>query len=243
MTIGRLLSKIYMDNTWIIKAIYNNGQNEIYLNIDERFNKDFSFKDLDIYIIEILPKDNIPEDYFLLPDYQYLSNFETLINKEIIILHFSKEYNATINQFNKNEFSLLGINETISEGSPILLKESNKVIGIYKRNNINNCADFIEPIVDYLKNYSEKHIGNPIDNMEIIMFATFETLDQMIVESIATMSNELFSKVLDRFYDKHSELKNKNCVFIHEGKVLNPNLTMKQNNCKSLDIKITVAYE
>ena len=58
-----------MENTRKIKAIYNNGQNEIYLNIDERFNKDFSFKDLDIYIIEILPKDNIPEDYFLLPDY------------------------------------------------------------------------------------------------------------------------------------------------------------------------------
>ena len=58
--------------------------------------------------------------------------------------------------------------KTDSEGIPIFLKNSNKVIGIQKStkiNNSNNYADFIKPIFDYLKNFKEdeteeKNISN-----------------------------------------------------------------------------------
>ena len=249
MTTGRFLSKILKENPKILTAAYNNRQNSIQLNIDdERFNKEFRFIDSDIGVIEILSKDNIQKEFFLFPDHNNLSSLKALINKEIII----EPYNGTIQQINtNNEFSILGINATISEGNPIFLKggdKEDKVIGVYKGN---NCGIFIGPVFDYLKNYDDMGndtkdeclFGNPNGNMEIIMTATFETLEQEVVESIITMSSELFSKVLDRFYAKHEDYVNKNCIFLHEAQVMNSNLTMAQNNCKSANITIKIAFE
>ena len=246
MTIGRFLPKILKENPKIVTAFYNNGQSQIQLNFDdERFNKEFRFIDSDIGVIEILSKDNIQKEFFLFPDHNNLSSLKALINKEIII----EPYNGTIQQINtNNEFSILGINSAISEGSPIFLKgrdKEDKVIGVYKGN---NCGIFIGPVFDYLKNYDD--MGNDTKdeclfngNMEIIMTATFETLEQEVVESIITMSSELFSKVLDRFYAKHEDYVNKNCIFLHEAQVMNSNLTMAQNNCKSANITIKIAFE
>ena len=249
MTIGRFLPKILKENPKIVTAFYNNRQSQIQLNFDdERFNKEFRFIDSDIGVIEILSKDNIQEGYFLSTDHNNLSSLKALINKEIII----GPYNGTIQQINtNNEFSILGINAAISEGSPIFLKggdKGDKVIGVYKGN---NCGIFIGPVFDYLKNYDDMGndtkdeclFGNPNGNMEIIMTATFETLEQEVVESIITMSSELFSKVLDKFYAKHEDYVNKNCIFLHEAQVMNSNLTMAQNNCKSANITIKIAFE
>lgn len=44
---------------------------EIRLDKKERFIK--AYKDLDVTIIQILPKDNISEDKFLLPDFNYIN--------------------------------------------------------------------------------------------------------------------------------------------------------------------------
>ena len=246
MTIGRFLPKILKENQKIVTAVYNNGQSQIQLNFDdERFNKEFRFIDSDIGVIEILSKDNIQKEFFLFPDHNNLSSLKALINKEIII----GSYYGTIQQINtNNEFSILGNNAAISEGSPIFLKGADEVIGVYKGN---NCGIFIGPVFDYLKNYDDMGndtkdeclFGNPNGNMEIIMTATFETLEQEVVESIITMSSELFSKVLDRFYAKHEDYVNKNCIFLHEAQVMNSNLTMAQNNCKSANITIKIAFE
>ena len=246
MTIGRFLPKILKENPKIVTAVYNNEQSQIQLNFDdERFNKEFRFIDSDIGVIEILSKDNIQKEFFLFPDHNNLSSLKALINKEIII----GSYYGTIQQINtNNEFSILGNNAAISEGSPIFLKGADEVIGVYKGN---NCGIFIGPMFDYLKNYDDMGndtkdeclFGNPNGNMEIIMTATFETLEQEVVESIITMSSELFSKVLDRFYAKHEDYVNKNCIFLHEAQVMNSNLTMAQNNCKSANITIKIAFE
>ena len=45
---------------------------EIKLDTDERYIKSFIDINIDAIIIEILPKDNIPADYFLMPNIDYI---------------------------------------------------------------------------------------------------------------------------------------------------------------------------
>ena len=52
------------------------------------FKKDL---EIDASVIEILPEDNISEDYFLKPDYFFTNNFHELEGKEIIILQYPSE--------------------------------------------------------------------------------------------------------------------------------------------------------
>ena len=59
---------------------------EIYLNRDDRIIKDFINMDIDATVIEIITDDNIKKIYFLLPDKNYIDEFNELINKDIMIL-------------------------------------------------------------------------------------------------------------------------------------------------------------
>ena len=61
-------------------------EKEIYLNRDDRIIKDFINMNMDVTVIEILPNDNIKKKYFLLPDKNYVDEFNELINKDIVIL-------------------------------------------------------------------------------------------------------------------------------------------------------------
>ena len=68
---------------------------EIVLNPDERFIQDFRNINLngreyhaDAIVIQILPKDNIPKEFFLLPDIRSISNFNN--NCIYIIFHLIK---------------------------------------------------------------------------------------------------------------------------------------------------------
>jgi len=63
---------------------------EIELNQNERYIKNFSVSndDIDITVIEILPKDNISPEFFLSPNLSYIYNFDDLKNKDIAILQY-----------------------------------------------------------------------------------------------------------------------------------------------------------
>jgi hypothetical protein len=108
-------------------------------------------------VIEILPSDNIPNDYFLLPQKAYKDNYDELIGESIIIIQFPKgEMNyadgniieRTALENAKYKFAHNASNREGSSGNPILLKGTTKVIGIYKGGswnkdiNIDYC-DFI----------------------------------------------------------------------------------------------------
>jgi hypothetical protein len=43
---------------------------------------------MDLVVIEIISKDEIPKDYFLIPPIDYMYNYHSLKNKEIIIFHY-----------------------------------------------------------------------------------------------------------------------------------------------------------
>ena len=138
----------------------------IELNKNERFIKNFSVSndDLDITVIEILPKDNISPEFFLSPNLNYIYNFEGLKNKEIAILEYpegklSQAY-GLIKDIDKNayEFSHTASTKKGASGSPIFLKNTFEVIGIHKMgapNNSLNYGNFIGPIFNFFQNFSE----------------------------------------------------------------------------------------
>jgi len=78
---GKLIN-LYYDNEEKVK--------EIELDTSERFIKDFKDIGIDATVIEILPKDGIDKDHFLIPPVYYMFNFNDLINKKILVLQYPK---------------------------------------------------------------------------------------------------------------------------------------------------------
>ena len=65
-------------------GLYYDAQSKfrkIKLNPEERLIKDFRDIQMDVIIIEIISKDDIPKDYFLLRLIDYMDNYDKLINK------------------------------------------------------------------------------------------------------------------------------------------------------------------
>ena len=102
---------------------------------------------IDSIVIEILHKDDISFDFFLLPNMNYLDNQKQLINREIAVLQYSSGESCysfgKIKSFKNNyEFTHLAFTEQGSSGSPIFLKNSSKVIGINKIGNTSQNFGF-----------------------------------------------------------------------------------------------------
>ena len=110
---------------------------EIKLDTNERYIKSFRDINIDAIVIQILPKDNIPSDYFLLPNIDYINNQNELINEEISVLQYPSGKSSysfgKLKSINDNfEFAHSASTLQGSSGSPIFLKNTSKVIGIHK---------------------------------------------------------------------------------------------------------------
>ena len=85
-----------------ISIYYGNIETKIQkieLNLDKRFIQDFvnlnEIDDnininIDLTSIEILPEDDIPKDFFLTLNENYINNYDDLKNKDIAIMQYSK---------------------------------------------------------------------------------------------------------------------------------------------------------
>ena len=139
---------------------YESTVKEINLNPEERFIKEFNTElNIDATVVEILPKNNIGKDNFLLPSLEYMSLFNNLTTKEITIIQYplgQMSYsNGIIKEINHNLFAHNASTQSGSSGSPIIIKDSIRVIGIHKgssTDNSKNYGDFIEQIFNYFKN-------------------------------------------------------------------------------------------
>ena len=159
MTNEHVIKREMVENKEDIKIKYDCELKDININLDntKRLIRDFMNINIDITIIEILPKDNIEEHYFLEPE---LNNIKNIKNHLIYI----PQYPAG-NNFCYSSGNIIGItdieithNSTTkfgSSGSPIFLENSIKVIGIHKQGNIKkqeNYGNFIYPIIKELQN-------------------------------------------------------------------------------------------
>ena len=155
---------IILNNNNNINIYYDNQEKICNLTLDQNKKYIKTFKDinLDITVIEILEKDNIPKEYFIYNPYLDLDNidYNELINNEIYIPQYPKgkdlvNARGKIIEIDKYEFTHLASTETGSSGSPIFLKDSINVIGIHKEGNNDkseNYGDFIYPIINIIKN-------------------------------------------------------------------------------------------
>ena len=162
-----------------INIYYDNEQKlkEIYLNSNERYIKNFFDTGINAIVIEILTKDNIEKDYFLLPVIDYIYENNNLLNKEIILIQNKFYFTGKIKKINNNEFNYLISTEFNSAGNPIFLKNNIKVIGISKNKtktkdtklkDTENNGDFIGPIFNFFKNFEELKKENNNKNINKI---------------------------------------------------------------------------
>ena len=166
MTNEHVLTKELIERNEIITFYYDNGFQfrTIKLDKNERIIIEFKNISLDITIVQILQKDNINEDYFLLPSLKYN---KIKIGDKIYIPQYPNNLNVsegTIIDINFYELSYNASTELGASGSPIILDNTIEVIGIHKEGSeYKNYGNFIYPILNQLnkvKNKEEYYIGD-----------------------------------------------------------------------------------
>ena len=172
MTNEHVITRDMVDNEEEIEIYYDNQRrkNKIVLNKEERFIRDYTFLNIDAIVIEILNKDNINEYFFLLPNRDYINNFDNLIDKKICVTQFPEGGSLSHSEgklisTTQYEFTHLASTKNGSSGSPIFLDNVPLVIGIHKQGKIDgteNYGDFIGPVVDSI----EKDLEFTIENDE-----------------------------------------------------------------------------
>ena len=168
------INSIEQRKTITVKYDFSEKTLKITLNPRLRYIKSFQQEDeleqasknqlnIDATIVQILPEDNVSNDYFLELEsgFSDKENYKSLIDKEVYIPQFpgheelSHSEGKIKSMTDKYEFSHLASTNCGSSGSPIFLFNSSKVLGIHKagkNDNTENYGDFIGPIYNFLKN-------------------------------------------------------------------------------------------
>ena len=161
-----VITKNMLKNENSITVYYNNEKNSftIKLSKNKRFNRDFSYINIDVIVIQVLPEDKVDEMFFLEPN--YVEDFQEILNKKIFSAYnfgekiiYSESKITSIKQY---EFSHLYVTNYVYVGSPffILINDIISVIGIQKsnyKNKAKNYGYFIGPIIDSIKNNLKLH--------------------------------------------------------------------------------------
>ena len=162
LTSNNIISEGNIQSNTLIKIYYNNQNNNILitLNKNERFIQDFKYMGIDVTLVEILPQDNVDETFFLSPNLNSFSGYKQFKCEKINIIKFHhgtdiKYVTSEIININDdlNEFSYKLKGKSDSLGCPIFLEDSSFVLGIQAKENKNEGkANFIRPILNFLKN-------------------------------------------------------------------------------------------
>ena len=176
MTNEHVISENMIKEKETITFYYDNESERRTIKLENRTIKEFKKEinqelgdpySLDATVVQILPEDNIGKEYFLLPNYDYIYNYNALNSKEITIVQYPmKTHNSlcyskgTISVVNAYEFTHLATTDFGSSGSPIFLKGTKKVIGIHSSGdpdtkNPRNFGNFIGPIYRYFNPSNE----------------------------------------------------------------------------------------
>ena len=90
---------------------------------------------------------------------------------------------------------------------------------------------------------SESRNNKRNENFNTLYFVLLMTIDKKVNDSFIIRSDEKFSVIVNKFYEKYPEYRNKNCTFIYNGQIMIHNFTMEQNKCGSLNPRILVAFD
>lgn len=132
---------------------------KIKLDRNRRYIQSFSKTEIDAILIEIISKDNVANNKYLIPDYSYKKGYYIYENTFFYLAGYPEESSdrcistGKILSINSNSFSHTLSKTKITNGSPIC-NEKCEVIGINTSpDSINKCGhsgNFIGKIIDYL---------------------------------------------------------------------------------------------
>jgi len=156
-----LITEEMINKNMTLKLHYDNNKKSSMINLDknERYIEYITENNLDLCIIELLPKDKIEETFFLLPSMN--NNYEELKNKEISVIGCGEYSYGKIEKVNDDKF-VYKLDNDFKEGKikskfPIFLKNNIEVIGITNGDK-KNYADFLKFIFIKLNENKEKII-------------------------------------------------------------------------------------
>ena len=180
LTNFHVITKDLIDKGEIIKIYYGkkNQENEIKIRLEktERIIQYFNFP-VDVTFVEIIENDNIPENKFLFPDFNYKNGYDFYREKNIYLAGYPTIMNGDrcissgqvkeieeIREF-PGVFQLIHTLDTSSgsSGSPICLFDNYCVIGLHKaseKGSNNNYGTFIGALFDKLDLNKKKEIKN-----------------------------------------------------------------------------------
>ena len=143
MTNEHVITKEMIELKKIIDIQYNCEEKWIKIKLDENERYIIYNKEMDVAIIEI-KKDEIKDKYFLKPN---INNNIEYKNKEIYIVQYPQGNKLSYSEgkiinINNNELIYDASTKSGSSGSPILLKNTIKVIGIHKQGNIRKTENY-----------------------------------------------------------------------------------------------------
>ena len=157
------IKKEYIDANININVFYEKDEEEEKITIELNSNKRLikCYESLDTTLIQIIKKDNIPEDKYLFPDLNYKNGYNQYKNIKIFSAGYPDDDElkgeictsaGSISKINKTEFEHNCDTKTGSSGSP-LINNNKHVIGIHYGCDPNervNYGHFIGAIIDQL---------------------------------------------------------------------------------------------
>ncbi len=174
MTNHHIITKDMIEQGETITIFYDNEKSKLSLELNkkERIIQTYNDFQIDVTIVEIIPKDKIENKFFLNVD---LDDYRSIKEKDIPIqviqypngenLSYS---NGKMNLFQSIDYMFYHDASTLegSSGSPIVLKGKEKVIGIHKgakkdKNNVieKNVGIFIGIVIEAIKEYKKNGEG------------------------------------------------------------------------------------
>ena len=201
ITSNHVLGQSEIKNNSIIELSLNYDKKKKIIKLDDD-RKKYTNKELDITIIEIKEnQDNLNNEFIELEDnsIDYFKdnsykneNYLNYIysNKSIYMLHYPKRNNIVVSYAQSPEINDSQINHKCnadhgSSGSPILLINNQKLIGVhsgsYEKNNYNIGTLIIYSIIEFqnLYNNNINREGNKINNYIIAEFETNEDNEEI----------------------------------------------------------------
>jgi V8-like Glu-specific endopeptidase len=218
-----LLTNYHVINKDLIDKIINieiNNNKKIEMKINDRDIKFYEY--LDITIIEMKESDNIIKDIdFLDYDLNYIKGYEQYRNIDIFSLQYTKKgievaSGKIIDIINNYEFEHSIDIEYGSSGSPIIILNKLKVIGIHKQGDKYKSINYGSFIGEILKNNilnkKESNNNNTIDNYIIgEIYISEENIGKEI-----RIINSYEEKYREYKYNKEEEYRNekeiKECI-------------------------------
>jgi hypothetical protein len=170
MTNQHVITPEIIKNKEKIKIFYENEKKNLIIELEQedRFIK--YYKDslkIDATVIQILDKDNIEDNYFLTPNYDYEKGYQQFKGKTMSVAQYplGEELSMSTGKITHNTnivFSHTASTLEGSSGGPIVLKGSDKVLGIHFGGNEDkqeNYGYFIGPVIDDIKKFERNGFG------------------------------------------------------------------------------------